>query len=235
MKIAFLAALLLSAQTVWAEDEEPNHKYAYCEISDKDREDAMEVDEDEYDDEDEGITGCLLFDQEYGKEMRVRGVLSTDEWVEPNDEKGRFEHHYLAIREFDGDDTCEKMGRLWPEFFEDNEDLEGECPLGTAKFDKAGDAIYKNKASPASLFCDDDDDETDPIMESRSIIGRGISVYSGMKPEGEDEVVACCTVKELDLTKEEDKKKLKAITRDLRSSKKEIKQRRRDERKKNEK
>ena len=105
MKIAFLAALLLSAQTVWAEDdmEEPKHKYAYCEISDKDREESMEVDEDE----DEGITGCLLFDQEYGKEMRVRGILGTDEWVEPNDEKGRFEHHYLGIRELGHETTCE--------------------------------------------------------------------------------------------------------------------------------
>ena len=228
MKIAFLAALLLSAQTVWAEDEMPNHKYAYCEISYKEQEEPMEVDEDE----DEGVTGCLLFDQEYGKEMRVRGILSTDEMVEPNDEKGRFEQLYLGIREFDGDDTCEEMGRLWPEFLENNEDLEGECPLGTAKFDKAGDAIYKNKASPASLFCDDDYD--DDIEKSHSIIGKGVSVYSGMKPEGDDEVVACCTVKELDLTNEEDMKKLKAIKKDLRASKREIKQRRRDERKKNE-
>ena len=225
MKIAFLAALLLSAQTVWAEDdmEEPKHKYAYCEISDKDQEETME-------DVDEGITGCLLFDQEYGKAMRVRGILGTDEWVEPNDEMEKFEHHYLGIRELGHESTCEQMGKLWPEFLENNEDLEGKCPLGTAKFDMAGDAIYKNKNSAASLFCDDD--ETDDIEKSHSIIGRGVSVYSGMKPEGDDEVVACCTVKELDLTKEEDMKKLKAIEKDLRAQKREIKQRRRDERNK---
>jgi len=43
MKTAFLAAVLLSAQSVWAQDEreKPKKHFAYCEISQKEQ-DPME-------------------------------------------------------------------------------------------------------------------------------------------------------------------------------------------------
>merc|ERR1712150_139573 len=81
---------------------------------------------------DEGVKGCLLFRQTEGDALKVSGVLSTDMWVEPNDAKGKFELHYLGIRETALIDTCENMGGVWPEWF--NYEGEEKCALGAAKF-----------------------------------------------------------------------------------------------------
>ena len=84
-----------------------------------------------------------------GESLQVRGVLSTDEWVEPNDGKGKFEHHYLGVRETALIDTCANMGGLWPEWLVDYDNSEEKCALGKAAFDSDGYAIYKNRDSPA--------------------------------------------------------------------------------------
>ena len=70
-----------------------------------------------------------------GESLQVRGVLSTDMQVEPNDGKGKFEHHYLGVRERSYTDTCEQMGSVWPEWLTDDDYSDQKCALGKAAFD----------------------------------------------------------------------------------------------------
>ena len=84
-----------------------------------------------------------------GESLQVRGVLSTDMQVEPNDGKGKFEHHYLGVRERSYTDTCEQMGSVWPEWLTDNDYSDEKCALGKAAFDSDGYAIFRNRDSPA--------------------------------------------------------------------------------------
>ena len=78
MKTAFLAALLLSAQNVWAQegDEEPKKHFAYCEIYDRANAAAESTGCKLFSDEDGdvkevdlGVRGCLLFSQVEGDSL----------------------------------------------------------------------------------------------------------------------------------------------------------------------
>ena len=132
---------------------------------------------------------------------------------------GKFEHHYLGVREMVLPDTCENMGSVWPEFLKNYDNTDEKCALGTAKFDSAGYAIYKNKDSPAQIYNDADS------WDIHSIIDRAVSVHDDTYANP-DLVDACCLIKPLDLSIREDRKKLRQLKRDFRESKRAIKERR---------
>ena len=175
MNRAIQASVLLSAQLAWAQDDPKVMHYAKCELSNQDP--SMDSD-------DVGIEGTLLFVQEEDDDLDVYGILDNGDNITPN--KGKFELNYLAVREIYNFNTCQEMGRFWPEFIGFDVMGSDECALGAAKFDKMGDAIWKNKGSPASIYGD------------ASIIGRGVSVHGCKTPLDESgaeiPVEACCQI-----------------------------------------